>query len=61
MSELSPRTRYERLLRNPDAPRGYVVLGALTILVGWMVASVIILVYFWRSSRQRPFLYAHTG
>ena len=43
MSELSPRTRYERLLRNPDAPRGYVVLGALTILVGWMVASVIIL------------------
>ena len=25
------------------------------------VASVIILVYFWRSSRQRPFLYAHTG
>jgi hypothetical protein len=25
------------------------------------VASVIILVYFWRSSKQRPFLYAHTG
>ncbi|WUJ71308.1 CPBP family intramembrane metalloprotease [Kribbella soli] len=43
MSELTPRTPYERLLRNPDAPRGYVVLGALTILVGWMVASVIIL------------------
>ncbi|MEV4265593.1 CPBP family intramembrane glutamic endopeptidase [Kribbella sp. NPDC049584] len=43
MSELSPRTSYERLLRNPDAPRGYVVLGALTILVGWMIASVIIL------------------
>jgi membrane protease YdiL (CAAX protease family) len=34
---------YERLLRNPDAPRGFVVLGALTILVGWMVASLIIL------------------
>jgi membrane protease YdiL (CAAX protease family) len=43
MSELSPRTPYQRLLRNPDAPSGYVVLGALTILVGWMVASVIIL------------------
>jgi membrane protease YdiL (CAAX protease family) len=43
MSELSPRTPYQRLLRNPDAPTGYVVLGALTILVGWMVASVIIL------------------
>jgi hypothetical protein len=25
------------------------------------IASVIILVYFWRSSRHRPFLYAHTG
>ena len=24
------------------------------------VASVIILVYFWRSSRQRPFLYSHS-
>ncbi|MFC6162246.1 CPBP family intramembrane glutamic endopeptidase [Kribbella jiaozuonensis] len=43
MSELTPRTSYQRLLRNPDAPSGYVVLGALTILVGWMVASVIIL------------------
>ncbi|HET6989297.1 MAG TPA: type II CAAX endopeptidase family protein [Kribbella sp.] len=34
---------YQRLLRNPDAPRGYVVIGALTILVGWMIASLIIL------------------
>ena len=34
---------YLRLLRNPYAPRGYVVLGALTILVGWMIASVVIL------------------
>jgi hypothetical protein len=25
------------------------------------IASVIILVYFWRSSRHRPFLYAHPG
>jgi hypothetical protein len=25
------------------------------------VASVIILVYFWRSSRQRPFLYSHSS
>jgi hypothetical protein len=25
------------------------------------IASVIILVYFWRSSRHRPFLYADTG
>lgn len=47
MSDVTPRTPddrlYQRLLRNPDAPRGYVVLGALTILVGWMVASVVIL------------------
>ncbi len=34
---------YQRLLRNPDAPRGYVVIGAFTILVGWMIASLIIL------------------
>jgi len=25
------------------------------------IASVIVLVYFWRSSRHRPFLYAHPG
>ncbi|GAA2807797.1 CPBP family intramembrane glutamic endopeptidase [Kribbella solani] len=37
------RTRYQDLLRVPEAPRGYVVLGALTILVGWMLASVVIL------------------
>ncbi|WP_344232448.1 type II CAAX endopeptidase family protein [Kribbella hippodromi] len=36
------RTRYQDLLRVPEAPRGYVVLGALTILVGWMLATVII-------------------
>lgn len=36
-------TPYQRLLRNPDAPRGFVVIGALTILVGWMIASLIIL------------------
>ncbi len=34
---------YQRLLRNPDAPRGFVVIGAFTILVGWMIASLIIL------------------
>jgi membrane protease YdiL (CAAX protease family) len=34
---------YERLLRNTDVPRAFVVLGALTILVGWMIASLIIL------------------
>ena len=34
---------YQRLLRNPDAPRGYVVIGAFTILVAWMIASLIIL------------------
>jgi len=34
---------YQRLLVNPQAPRGYVVLGALAILVGWMIASVLIL------------------
>jgi membrane protease YdiL (CAAX protease family) len=42
-NELQGRSRYQDLLRNPDAPRAYVVLGALTILVGWMIASVIIL------------------
>ncbi|TDW14321.1 CPBP family intramembrane glutamic endopeptidase [Kribbella kalugense] len=41
--KLQGRSRYQDLLRNPDAPRAYVVLGALTILVGWMIASVIIL------------------
>jgi membrane protease YdiL (CAAX protease family) len=36
-------TTYQRLLRNPESPRGYVVIGAFTILVGWMIASLIIL------------------
>jgi membrane protease YdiL (CAAX protease family) len=36
-------TKYQDLLRTPEAPRGYVVLGALAILVGWMIASLIIL------------------
>jgi membrane protease YdiL (CAAX protease family) len=53
MSEVSPRTPYQRLLRNPDAPSGYVVLGALTILVGWMLASVIIL-GFQQAIRKDP-------
>ncbi|TCC44586.1 CPBP family intramembrane metalloprotease [Kribbella capetownensis] len=34
---------YQRLLVNPEAPRGYVVLGALAILVGWMITSVVVL------------------
>ncbi|MFG1910424.1 CPBP family intramembrane glutamic endopeptidase [Kribbella sp. NPDC048928] len=37
------RTPYQRLLKNDVTPRAYVVLGTLTILVGWMVAGVIIL------------------
>ena len=36
-------TPYQRLLRDTDAPRGFVVIGAFTILVGWMIASLIIL------------------
>ncbi|MGW7684658.1 CPBP family intramembrane glutamic endopeptidase [Kribbella sp. NPDC054772] len=36
-------TKYQDLLRTPEAPRGYVVLGSLAILVGWMVASLVIL------------------
>lgn len=43
MTAPTPGTPYQRLLRNPDAPNGYVVLGALTILVGWMFASLIII------------------
>ncbi|WP_237745036.1 CPBP family intramembrane glutamic endopeptidase [Kribbella catacumbae] len=34
---------YHRLLRNDITPRGYVFLGALTVLVGWFVASLVIL------------------
>ena len=33
---------YLRLLKNPYAPRGFVVLGALSILVCWIIASLII-------------------
>jgi uncharacterized protein len=44
---------YLRLLRNPFAPRGYVVLGALAILVGWMFASLIIL-GFQQAIRKDP-------
>ncbi|GAA1142029.1 hypothetical protein GCM10009630_45750 [Kribbella jejuensis] len=36
-------TPYQRLLKNDVTPRVYVVLGTLTILVGWMVGSVVIL------------------
>jgi membrane protease YdiL (CAAX protease family) len=34
---------YQRLLKNDQTPSGYVVLGALTILVGWMVAGLVFL------------------
>jgi membrane protease YdiL (CAAX protease family) len=34
---------YHRLLRNDVTPTGYVLLGALAVLVGWMVASLVIL------------------
>ncbi|GAA0613787.1 CPBP family intramembrane metalloprotease [Kribbella sandramycini] len=36
-------TPYQRLLRNEVVPRGYVVLGALTIFVGWAVWGIIVL------------------
>ena len=36
-------TTYLRLLRNPEAPRSYVVIGTFAILAGWMLASLIIL------------------
>jgi uncharacterized protein len=34
---------YHRLLRNDVAPRGFLLLGALAVLVGWMFFSVLIL------------------
>jgi len=34
---------YQRLLKNDQAPTGYVVLGALTIFVGWMIAGIVFL------------------
>ncbi|GAA3134257.1 membrane protease YdiL (CAAX protease family) [Kribbella aluminosa] len=36
-------TPYQRLLKNDVTPRAYVVLGTLTILVGWMVGGVLVL------------------
>ncbi|MFD7157481.1 CPBP family intramembrane glutamic endopeptidase [Kribbella sp. NPDC059898] len=36
-------TPYQRLLKNGVTPRVYVVLGTLTILVGWMLGSVVII------------------
>ncbi|TDW83567.1 CPBP family intramembrane glutamic endopeptidase [Kribbella sp. VKM Ac-2566] len=35
-------TPYQRLLDNDITPRAFVVLGSLTILVGWMIAGVVI-------------------
>ncbi|MET9316440.1 type II CAAX endopeptidase family protein [Kribbella sp. NPDC003505] len=43
MSEKTALTPYLRLLRNDATPRSYVVLGAFTILVGWMIAGIVIL------------------
>jgi membrane protease YdiL (CAAX protease family) len=43
MERVDAAPPYQRLLRNPDAPRGFVVIGAFAILVGWMIASLIIL------------------
>jgi hypothetical protein len=37
------RTPYQRLLANDVTPRMYVVLGTLTILVGWLVGGVVVL------------------
>ncbi|WP_427891064.1 CPBP family intramembrane glutamic endopeptidase [Kribbella sp. GL6] len=36
-------TPYQRLLKNDVTPRAYVVLGTLTILVGWMLGSVVLI------------------
>ncbi|MFF0270666.1 CPBP family intramembrane glutamic endopeptidase [Kribbella sp. NPDC004536] len=36
-------TPYQRLLKNDVTPRAYVVLGTLTILVGWMFLGLLIL------------------
>lgn len=35
-------TPYQRLLDNDVTPRAFVVLGAFTILVGWMITGVVI-------------------
>jgi membrane protease YdiL (CAAX protease family) len=42
MTSPATRTPYPRLLDNDVTPRVYVVLGAFTILVGWMIASLVI-------------------
>jgi membrane protease YdiL (CAAX protease family) len=44
---------YERLLRNPSNPSGYVILGAFTIFAGWMFAGFVILSIA-RAIRQDP-------
>ncbi|MEU8226217.1 type II CAAX endopeptidase family protein [Kribbella sp. NPDC048915] len=43
MSRQTALTPYHRLLRNEATPRTYVVLGAFTILVGWMLTGVVVL------------------
>ncbi|MGW5189948.1 CPBP family intramembrane glutamic endopeptidase [Kribbella sp. NPDC004138] len=43
MSEKTALTPYLRLLKNDATPRSYVVLGAFTILVGWLIAGIVIL------------------
>ncbi|NIK57962.1 CPBP family intramembrane glutamic endopeptidase [Kribbella shirazensis] len=42
MSRVAAQTPYQRLLRNDVTPRAFVVLGTFTILVGWMIASLVI-------------------
>ncbi|MET9274507.1 type II CAAX endopeptidase family protein [Kribbella sp. NPDC003557] len=43
MNEKTGLTPYQRLLKNDVTPRSYVVLGAFTILVGWMISGIVIL------------------
>ena len=42
VAEAGPQP-YNRLLRNPSTPNGYVILGAFTIFAGWIFASILIL------------------
>ncbi|GAA1694514.1 hypothetical protein GCM10009745_45150 [Kribbella yunnanensis] len=44
---------YQRLMKNDQAPPGYVVLGALTIWVGWAIASILFISSA-KSIRQDP-------
>lgn len=44
---------YLRLLRNPQTPTGYVILGAFTIFAGWLFAGLVILGTA-RAIRQDP-------